>query len=280
MQSSARLEAVRISSPGLPTYDEAAGGFSMGAIRQLGDNYSVAVNFALTERHPNSSELYSDGAHIAVQRIERGSVTQGLGLFSKELSQNVDVTLRGSNDRIEWSATAFLNNVDDYIVLQPTGLIDEDEELPIFEYNQTEARIYGFEGEARIEIVDTDAGHLHTRLFADFVYGEDEKTGAYLPRITPMRYGIGLHFTRDGFSAATEAMFHSEQDNTANNELPTDSYTLVNAELSYEFSDPDIFVFLRGTNLTDEEARQHASPLKDLVPLPGRSMQLGLRYDF
>ncbi len=280
VQASARLEILRIDSPGLPTYDDPAGGFSMGVIRSLGDNYSVSVNYALTERHPNATELYSDGAHVAVQRIERGSVAQGLGLFSTELSSNVDVTLRGDNERFEWSVTAFLNDVDDYIVLQPTGLVDVDEDLPIFEYNQTDARLYGFEAEARIELLDSDSGHLHTRLFTDFVYGEDEKTGAYLPRITPMRYGIGLHFTRDGFSAATEALFHSDQDKTANGELPTDSYTLVNAELSYEFGEPDIFVFLRGTNLTDEEARQHASPLKDLVPLPGRSLQLGLRYDF
>lgn len=284
VQASTRLEIVRIDAPDLPSYDNIAGGFSMGAIRQLGDNHSVAVNFALTERHPNATELYSDGAHVAVQRIERGSVAQGLGLFSTELSQNVDVTFRGDNERIEWSVTAFLNDVDDYTVLQPTGLtgldIGFDEDLPVYDYRQTEARLYGFEAEARIELLDSDSGHLHTRLFTDFVYGEDEKTGAYLPRITPMRYGIGLHYTRARFSAATNAMFHSEQDNTANNELPTDSYTLVNAEVSYEFAEPDIFVFLRGTNLTDEEARRHSSPLKDLVPLPGRSFQLGLRYDF
>ncbi|MDJ0712410.1 MAG: TonB-dependent receptor [Woeseiaceae bacterium] len=280
VQASARVEIVRIDAPSLPGYDDTAGGFSLGALRLLGDNYSVAVNYALTERHPNAAELYSDGAHVAVQRIERGSVAQGLGLFSKELSSNFDVTLRGDNERIEWSVTAFLNDVDDYIVLQPTGLIDVDEDLPIFEYNQTEARLYGLEAEARIELMDSDAGHLHTRLSTDFVYGEDEQTGAYLPRITPLRYGIGLHYQRDGFSAAAEALFHADQEKTANDELPTDSYTLVNAEVSYEFGEPDIFVFVRGANLTDEDARQHASPLKDLVPLPGRSVQLGLRYDF
>ncbi len=280
LQASARIENVQIDAPGLPSYDDTALGFSVGAIRSLGGNYSVAVNLALTERHPNASELYSDGAHVAVQRIELGSVVQGLGFFDKEMSSNIDLTFRGENERIEWSVTAFLNNVDDYIVLQPTGLIDEDEELPIFAYRQTDARLYGLEGEARIELLDTDSGHLHTRLFTDYVYGEDENTGQYLPRITPLRYGIGLHYTLDGFSAATEAVFHSDQEKTASSELPTDSYTLVSAEMSYKFDEPDIFVFLRGTNLTDEEARQHASPLKDLVPLPGRSLQLGLRYDF
>jgi iron complex outermembrane receptor protein len=37
---------------------------------------------------------------------------------------------------------------------------------------------------------------------------------------------------------------------------------------------------LRGANLTDEEARNHVSFLKDLAPLPGRDVRLGLRVAF
>ena len=55
---------------------------------------------------------------------------------------------------------------------------------------------------------------------------------------------------------------------------------MVNAEVSWTFDQPEVLVFLRGTNLGDEDARRHTSPLKDLVPLPGRSVSLGLRYDF
>ncbi|MDA1064365.1 MAG: TonB-dependent receptor [Proteobacteria bacterium] len=278
LQGSARLEKQTIDAPSLPKYDDDTLGASIGLIRSLGGSHSVALNYALTERHPNATELYADGAHVAVQRIERGSVILGDGILDKETSSNVDLTLRGENSRIEWTVTAFLNDIDDYILLAPTAVVED--ELQVFEYTQTDARLYGFEAEARIELLDLTAGHLHTRLFTDYVYGEDEGTGDYLPRITPLRYGIALHFTRDPFEATIEATLHSDQDNIAANELPTDSYTLVGAELSYAFEQPDIFVFLRGTNLTDEDARQHTSPLKDLVPLPGRSLQLGLRYDF
>ena len=174
--------------------------------------------------------------------------------------------------------TAFLNDIDDYILLVPTAVVED--ELQVFEYTQTDAELYGFEAEARIELLELPEGHLHTRLFTDYVYGEDDNTGDYLPRLTPQRYGIELHYTRNQFEAAAEATFVTDQDKTASNELPSESYTLVSAEMSYAFDQPDIFVYLRGTNLTDEDARQHASPLKDTVPLPGRSIQLGLRYDF
>ncbi len=278
LQGSARIENQKIDAPTLPSYDENTFGASIGAIRSLGENYSVAMNLALTERHPNAAELYADGAHVAVQRVERGSVTQGNGLFDKETSTNIDLTFRGENSKIEWAVTAFLNDIDDYILLTPTALVEED--LQVFDYMQVDARLYGVEAEARVELFDLPEGHLHTRVFTDYVYGEDETTGAYLPRLTPLRYGAELHYTKDNLDASIEATFHAKQDKTAANELPTDSYTLLNAEVSYAIEEPDVYVFLRGTNLTDEDARQHASPLKDTVPLPGRSIQLGLRYDF
>lgn len=278
VQGSARIERQSIDAPNLPSYDDDAFGASVGVVHSFREDLSIALNFALTERHPNSAELYADGAHIAVQRVERGSVTQGDGILDKETSSNIDLTLRGDSSRVEWVVTAFLNEIDDYILLAPTALFDD--ELQVFDYTQTDARLYGFEAEARIELMDSEAGHLHTRLFTDFVRGTDLNRGGNLPRITPARYGIGLHYAKNGFEAAAEAMFSAEQDKIAANELPTDSYVLLNVDLSYAFSETDLFVFLRGTNLTDEDARQHTSPLKDIVPLPGRSLQLGLRYDF
>jgi iron complex outermembrane receptor protein len=39
-------------------------------------------------------------------------------------------------------------------------------------------------------------------------------------------------------------------------------------------------ILLRGNNLTDELARQHTSPLKDIAPLPGRDITLSYRLLF
>ena len=85
---------------------------------------------------------------------------------------------------------------------------------------------------------------------------------------------------RDQLDASVDAIFADDQDDVATNELPTESYTLLNASLSYTFADSGLLLFLRGSNLLDEDIRQHTSPLKDLVPLPGRSVHFGLRYEF
>jgi iron complex outermembrane receptor protein len=38
--------------------------------------------------------------------------------------------------------------------------------------------------------------------------------------------------------------------------------------------------FLRATNLLDEEARISTSFKKDVAPLPGRGLSIGLRHEF
>jgi len=279
LQGSARAEQQSIDGPAIPLdYDEWAYSMSLGAIWSFSDELSVAANFSSTERHPTSAELYADGPHVAVQRFELGSVTQGDGILDKEHSNTLDLTMRGNTERIDWTATVFVTDARDYVVLLPTAA--EEDGFQVFEYAQADAELYGFEAEARIELFDIDEGHLHTRLFSDYVHGERSESGAYLPQLPPLRYGIGLHYTLNAFEASVEAIIHEDQTKTAANELPTDGYTLVNAELSYSMDDSGLFVFLRGSNLGDEEARQHASPLKDIAPLPGRSLQAGLRFEF
>jgi iron complex outermembrane receptor protein len=41
-----------------------------------------------------------------------------------------------------------------------------------------------------------------------------------------------------------------------------------------------VFLFVKGSNLLDEDARQHASALKDIAPLAGRSFHVGARAEF
>lgn len=279
LQGSFRAEHQSIDTPVFsPGYSDTAYGASLGAIWNDSESLGVAINLSLTERHPNSTELFADGPHIAVQRFERGSVVQGNGVLDKELSTNVDVTVRGGDDPLQWTVTGFLNRVDDYILLRPGSGMQDD--MQVFDYVAADVDLYGIEAESRFEISDTPDGHLHGRVFADFVHAEERTSGNYLPRIPPLRIGLGLHYTRNLLEAGVEATWHADQEQTAVNELPTDGYTLLGAEVSYLLQEQGVFVYLRGKNLTDTDARQHSSPLKDTFPLPGRSLQLGMRWDF
>jgi iron complex outermembrane receptor protein len=57
---------------------------------------------------------------------------------------------------------------------------------------------------------------------------------------------------------------------------------MLNAYAAYTFNSPAsaMTVFVRATNLLDEEARRHTSFVKNIAPLAGRSGLLGLRVTF
>ncbi|MEM8816711.1 MAG: TonB-dependent receptor [Pseudomonadota bacterium] len=278
IQASARIERQEISTPGQPTYSDTAAGAALGAIWSLSDALTLSGNLSVTERHPNSTELYANGPHLAVQRFERGSVTLGNGELDNERSRNLDLTLRGGFDRVEFSLTAFFNDVSDYVLLSPTNLIED--ELQVFDFGQTDAELYGFEAEALVELYENLDSHFHIRLFSDVTRGKDTVSNANLPRIPPLRYGLSLHYRMANIDAIVSVVRNTEQDRVVTNELITDAYTMLNAELSYRLPEPAVLLFLKGTNLGDEDARRHSSPLKDLIPLPGRSVVAGVRWDF
>ena len=66
------------------------------------------------------------------------------------------------------------------------------------------------------------------------------------------------------------------------NEFDTDSYTMVSASISYQWTVGPVAgtIFLKGNNLLDEEARRSTSFLKEIAPLPGRGIEVGLQTSF
>ena len=74
----------------------------------------------------------------------------------------------------------------------------------------------------------------------------------------------------------------SGQDDVADFELPSDAYNDLRARVSWSFRPGDMVVdlFLAGRNLTDSEQRLHTSVVKDLAPMPGRTIEAGLRMRF
>jgi iron complex outermembrane receptor protein len=271
----ARAEQQKIDiAADLPDYDETAISLSAGAVWEFAEAHALALNLTRTQRNPQAAELYANGPHIAAQRFEVGDAN-----LDQETSLTADLSLRHTGERVQWTLSAYYNDYTDYIYADPTGDIEDD--LPVFAYLQDGAKFHGFEAELRIPLLDRDDQHVELRLASDYVRGELDN-GGDLPQIPPLRFGAGLHYDRDAWHLGAQAFYYDKQDKIADNELPTDSFVLAEADASYRLplGTSSVFVFLRGTNLLDEDARQHASPLKDIAPLPGRSWHLGARAEF
>jgi len=264
---------------GLPDYDKTVFNFSTGLVFQLADDRALALNLTHTERHPQAAELYADGAHIAAGRVEIGNPN-----LKKEKALTADLSLRATGDGVRWTLNAFYNDYSDYIYLNPTGEMapGEEEDLPIFEYLQAGAKLYGYEAEVIFPLLAaTSANSLELRLVSDYVRGKLDN-GRNLPQIPPLRVGAGLHYESGAWHAGLEAMYNTKQDDVIRNELPTDGFTMLDADVSYRLplGSKHLLLFARGSNLLDKDARLATSPLKDIAPLPGRSFHIGARAEF
>jgi iron complex outermembrane receptor protein len=73
------------------------------------------------------------------------------------------------------------------------------------------------------------------------------------------------------------------QTDLAVNENVTDGYSMLNMKISNMFTlsnDVDLYVSIFGRNLLNEIARNHASFVKNEVPLPGKSYGLKFSAEF
>jgi len=268
------------ASAGLPDYDETAVNVSAGLVYKLADDRAVALNLTRTQRHPQAAELYANGPHLAVARVEIGDPT-----LDKETAYTLDVSLRSTGDGVRWTLNGFYNDYQDFIFLNPTGDFlageAEDDLLPVFEYLQDGAKLYGYEAEVVLPLLPAGTDVLDLRLSSDYVRGKLDD-GGNLPLIPPLRVGAGLDYKRGSWQTSIEALYNAKQNDVRENELKTENFTMVNLDVSYRLTlaGNDWLLFARGTNLLDEEARVASSPLKDIIPLPGISFHLGARMEF
>jgi iron complex outermembrane recepter protein len=284
LELGARAEKQTIDlDPGtdLPDYDATALSLSAGVVRKLSNENTLALNLTHTERNPQAAELYSqpDVPHVAAQRFSTGDPN-----LDQEKALTADLSLRHGGEGTQWTLSAFYDDYSDYIFENPTGVLlptEEGEEFQLFDYLQADARFYGFEGEVLFPVYEQGERRLDLRVASDYVRGKLDD-GSDLPLIPPLRFGVGMEYDQGDWHVGVDAYYYEKQDRIADNELPTESFTLVDLDTSYRLpvGAAHLFVFLRGTNLLDEDARQHASPLKDIAPLPGRSFHIGARAEF
>ncbi len=276
-------------------YRDDAVSASIGSVWTSSPQTRWSLQLTRTQRHPTATELYADGAHLALQRYELGNADLGV-----ETARTVDLAWRqnDADDRWQSKISLFVSDYRDYIFAAPLGLDDDHAEhahehdhdhgeaLREVEYRATDARFHGLEAEWSIrELAKVAQGGLGLRLFGDLVRARDAD-GHALPQIPPLRIGGELNWSRGPWRVGLESLWHDAQTRLADNELRTDGYNLLAADIAYRHTyrhgagAATMLWFLRGQNLLDEDARRHASPLKDVAPLAGRAVSAGVRVEF
>ncbi|GAB1577095.1 TonB-dependent receptor domain-containing protein [Bordetella petrii] len=268
----ARQDWQRISPEGgQPRSSQSGTSLSAAAIWDFAPQYSLALSLSRSQRLPSAQELYADGVHLATNTYEVGNPDLG-----KETSRNIDLTLRKHAGDTTFSLSAFHNRVKNYIY---ADTLDQFEDFRLIEYTQRDAEFTGLEGEVRHQFTKV----FSAAVFGDYVRGKLTGGDGNLPRIPAARLGLRADAKWRQWSGGVEYYHVFRQNDLADYESSTPGYDMVNAVVSYRGglgAEAGYEVYVRGTNLLDKLAYNHASFISRVAPLPGRSVMLGVRVTY
>src|ERR1051326_5906600 len=266
-----------------------------GILYDFAQGWQLAINGTYSQRAPTAEELFARGAHDATFQFIIGDPA-----LSEEKNVGVDVSLRKTTGVVTGTISGFYNHYDGFIDFAPTGAVEDG--LQVFVYTPKTAEFYGGEAKADFPLLPLtlterqteepkdsksvrrvitknenaeprkNPNDLFLRLQADYVHATDLDAGEPLPRITPLRYSASLNYESEKWNASIEGQRVDAQNRVAPFETTTAGYTFLNASVGYKFRTGPVYnyIYVKGTNLTDEEARDHLSFLKEVLPLAGR----------
>jgi iron complex outermembrane recepter protein len=294
-------ELTSLTSPSQKNQDFVPISGAAGAIYDFAKDWQLALNLTYSQRAPTPEELFARGPHDATFQFIIGDPN-----LDVEINRSVDLSLRRTAGRVTGFVSGFYTSYDGFIDFNPTGQFEDG--LQVFVYTPKNATFYGGEGRVDFhllpleltrpsetsdaksvknvimggqETTQKNPNDLYLRLQADYVHAEDSSSEP-LPRITPFRYGISLNYESEHWLASIEGWRVDAQNRVAEFETTTPGYTFFNVSAGYKFQWGRTYnyVFARGTNLLDAEGRDHLSFLKEVLPLPGRGVVVGLRTTF
>ncbi|MBK0024936.1 TonB-dependent receptor [Stenotrophomonas sp. S48] len=260
--------------------------YSAGGYFKLGKWFAATLRYADSQRAPDVNELYASNAHYSTMTQEEGSQA-----LKPERAKTQEFTLAFSNAGFEATATAYEMKYENYLYLGYSGLQTANR-LPLKYWKQTDTTVKGFEVDVSQALELGPYGSLQLSAFSDLVKNKADhpdslrahNDGQYLPNMPTNRYGANVAWQRGGWKAHVSGTYYDTQQylgRYVSEEIPLPAFTLVDMQVSYAFPIRNAYVsalevFVNGSNLLDEEARPHNSPLKYIAPLPGRGFQIGL----
>lgn len=299
-----RLEQVQVRSLGSPQHPEtfepgarrfSPKSFSWGAQYRLPAGWQLHGHWSHNERAPRDHELYAHGPHLATGSYSLGDPALGL-----ERSRGLDLGLNWASGANRLGITVFRNRFSNYIALMDSldqgavvrvdagGHVDTDPEhntLVRQEYRGVQARFEGLELQGNWRLMErTSTLDLQWRL--DQVRALNLDNGQAMPRTPPLRVGATLVHGQGAWTARLGFEHAAAQNRVPSGSVATTAYTLWHAGWNYQQRQPvgTLHWSVSLLNLSDALAFNAASVLTSTAPgrapLPGRSLRLGLRWQF
>ena len=257
----------------------------VGISYQLGDGWEAAYNFGSTSRNPEVNELYSSGLHQGVAGIEEGDPDLG-----KEISFKNTLSIKGAvKDRLFFEGLFYFQQINNFIFLNP-----QDEvrltirgAFPVFKYEQTDARLIGFDLTATCKLTEqfnitgkysylnghdlsNDIPLVYmppNNLYADFSY--------YIPKFGKFQ---NIEFQINSRLVFEQKNILPSQDFLA----PPESYYLIGLKASAEkqLSKLRLNMYVRVENLLNETYRDYLNRQRYFADDLGFNLIVGINISF
>ena len=234
---------------------------------------TLRFNLSSGFRSPNLVELFSDGSHHSTFMYKKGNPN-----LLAENSFQTDLSFQVYDEDSALSFDLFLNDIRDYIYLQPTNTFIDG--LQLHNFLQQDATLYG--GEIHLN-KNTSFDWLSYYTSLEYVFGETQD-GMALPYISPFTFNqvFNISFSSN-YSFEIDFVAKAQQNRTAIYEESTDGYSLLNLSGTWmtSFLGNDLNIFWSIDNVFDKEYYDHLSRLKTAgIHEMGRNISVGLKYNF
>jgi iron complex outermembrane receptor protein len=262
---------------------------SLGYRQEMGGGWTATSGLSYTERAPTFYELYANGMHHATETYEQGNANNQM-----EKGTTLELGLKFKTATTKTNLGAFVTEFNNFIGLMQDGYVDEengstsnsDDGVPKYNFTGIKARMYGLEADGRFPVARGlfgKASELNMDWKADYVRGENRSTGGALPRISPLRLSSALVYSQGMYSSQVDVQYAARQNRYADDLGATPSYTMLGLGASYKTAMPGFrsaLIFMRVDNLTNVEARNASSVLRDMAPAGARAIKVGLKGNF
>ena len=299
LQMGARAEHVKVEGTAFDTAtlteSERARSFtplnaSLALVQSFGEGWVTSLNGQMVQRAPDALELFAKGPHHATETFELGDAD-----LKVETAYSAELSLRRYEGPFTFEVAAYASQFDGYIYKHLTGrtcdhtyvscLNIPTQELAEAEFVQRDAFFWGAEAQAKWSLWTSTQGTFGVDGQADFVkarFTDGAAGGGNVPRIPPLRYGLGLFWEAETLNAHINILRATKQTSVADQEEPTKGYTLLNANIhsQVQIAGHQLDLGLIGHNLLNDDIRLHSSVRKDDVLQPGRDIRLVLTAHF
>lgn len=286
LELAASLRLDRVGTTSTPSDGDAGSSRSfLGLSGGVGAEYHLLPSLSLSGhllrsfRAPSINELLSRGPHAANYAFEIGN-----DRLEAERGLGTEIAVEYEEGAVEGELRLYSYHFDSYIIAQPTGDTNRASGLAVYRFENSQARLLGFEWHVEVRPIE----ELLVGLDASGTWGtranlrDDGEVDAPLREIPPLSINAELRWDEHPWSAGLRSRTFTAQGRLGAFETETPGGTSLGLHLRRSFQLGSTIHALQLTveNLLDADLRDHLSRTKEVYAMAGRDIGVSWRVSW